>query len=679
VTDDTSGNWSGIKTVKVNISYPDNTYGNYTMDYIGDNIYRHLFSDTWLVGQYNYTIWAMDNAYNMNNSSGHSFNVSAQATMSIATLKDSYGSNEYINITDPPDPPEDYYIVGRGLTWDKYYNAITGENILEVYTGPINYQDETSEWIPINCTIELLEEDHIAYNYGYRAGNERGIYHTYFKPNAQDDWSVALAYNKSTDPVTHVVRSKLVGVGYLDPSQDWAYEYLQSVQSSQGEINDNSAIYENVFTGTDVIWTYGNAGLKEEIIMSNDTKAMLQNHPPSEFGLSNQDSYLVFITKLNYHNLNLHNSTGMLTGNFTVSEGRIDFKDALGHFKCALPVGDVYELYNESVREQLTYRILQYNDNYYLLSGVKVSNLNDMMFPVVIDPTLIVYSTSSDGYTYYYGNNYYTVWSQGTGYVYDSLDYLRIGQRKFLDTYYIWRACLFFNTSELPSNANITNATLSLYKKSDYSDTDFNIVIQRGTTSSYPHDPLQGSDYNKSHYSGDGGSLNTLNFGNGYNNISLTNYSWITKEGNNKFCLRSSWDKKGMAPGDFQYVLVYSNEKGSGYQPKLTITSRNQSKINNTGSTNISGYLLMQVQYNNSGNWTVNNDTVNETTPRTINISDQLALDTIFNGLVNTNDLTNGNGTYRVYAAFRDDDGNILQCDDDTYLVATWEFTVTFT
>jgi phage-related protein len=123
---------------------------------------------------------------------------------------------------------------------------------------------------------------------------------------------------------------------------------------------------------------------------------------------------------------------------------------------------------------------------------------------------------------------------------------------------------------------------------------------------------------------------------------------------------------------------VYSNEKGSGYQPKLTINYRNQSKIKNTGSTNISGYLLIQVQYNNSGNWTVDNDTVNETTPRTINSSDQLALDKIFNGLVNTNDLTHGNGTYRVYAAFRDDDGNILQCDDDTYLVAYWEFTVTF-
>ena len=171
----------------------------------------------------------------------------------------------------------------------------------------------------------------------------------------------------------------------------------------------------------------------------------------------------------------------------------------------------------------------------------------------------------------------------------------------------------------------------------------------------------------------------TSNFQDGYNNISLTNYSWLTKEGTTKLCLRSSRDINGTAPtGYYESVYVYSSEEGGGYQPRLTIVYYNQSKIKNTGSTNISGYLLIQVQYNDSGNWTVDNDTVNETTPRTINSGNQLALDTIFNGLVKTNDLTNGNGTYRVYAAFRDDEGNILQCDDDTYLAAWWQFTVTF-
>jgi PKD repeat protein len=429
VTDDMSGNYSGIKYVKTNITYPDNTTGNFTMDYIGNNTYKYNFSGTWLVGQYNYSIWTIDKAYNSNISSVYSFNVSAQATLTIATLKDSYGINEYINITDPPPPSNDYNLVGRGLTWNKFYNATSDKNILEAYTSPINYQDESGNWKPIECNISLIDNIHPTYNYGYRAGNEHGIYHVYFKPNAQDRWPVVFAYNKSTDSETHVIRSKLVGIGYLDPSQNWTYKYLQSVRSSQGQINGHSATYEDVFNGTDVVWTYGNTGLKEEIIMSNITKTLLQNHPPSEYGLNNQHSYLVFITKLDYKNLDLYNSSGMLSGNFTTSERWIDFKDDIGQFKCTLPVGEAYELDNESVRQGLTYRILQYNDNYYLLSGLKVTDLNDMTFPVVIDPTLTVSSSSDDGDITGDGTPYSTVQGAPEGCPIYTATTLSIGQR----------------------------------------------------------------------------------------------------------------------------------------------------------------------------------------------------------------------------------------------------------
>jgi hypothetical protein len=99
-----------------------------------------------------------------------------------------------------------------------------------------------------------------------------------------------------------------------------------------------------------------------------------------------------------------------------------------------------------------------------------------------------------------------------------------------------------------------------------------------------------------------------------------------------------------------------------------------QSKIVNTGSTNISGYLLIQVQFNDSGEWILDDDTVNETSTRTIAVEGQLGLDTVFNGLVNTNDLSHGSGTYRVYAAFRDPDGNILVTSDKEEMVFRYEF-----
>jgi len=591
--------------------------------------------------------------------------------------------NEFVNITDPPNPLDDYYIVERGRTWDKYYNANTGTNTLVVSQGPINYQNETDEWIPINCSLNMLEDNHVAYDYGYSFGNEQGLYNVYFKTNIQDVWPVVFAYNKSINPENFVVRSKLVGVGYLDPTNNWDYEILQNIQNSQGQITGNSINYENVFTGTNVVWSYGNTGLKEEIIMSNTTKSLLQDHPPSDYGLSNQGSYLVFITRLDYSGLNMYNSTGVLTGNFTISDGQIDFKDALGYFKCALPLGEAYEFYNNSVCNSLVCRVLQYNNNYYLLSGLKLVDLNNMCFPVVIDPTLTIESQNTDGYIYNSSSDYNTVWNATTGTVSSSATYITVGQKKtggFPSNYYIYRGFLIFNTTELPDNAYVYNATVSLYKKDDASGKDFFLTLQNGQPDC-PHNPLEAGDYYKINYSGCGGGFNTSSFVDGRNNISLTNYSWLTREGFTKFCLRSSCDIDGTAPSKDEFINFYSSDSlGVNFYPKLIISYGNQSKIKNLGIRPIKGYLLLQVHFYNetyiAPGWVVANDTINETSPRTISAMDQFGLDTVFNDLVNTSSLLSlyGRGLYRVYAAFRDPDGNILVTSDDKEMVCWYEF-----
>jgi hypothetical protein len=686
ISADVVDNGSGVDLVTVRITYPGSgNSSNHTMTSVGNDTFQFVFTDTWLVGQYNYTIWAVDNANNSNNSEGNHFHVSAEASISIATLKNSYIGTEYINITDPPNPPENYTLVNRGLTWNTYYNASSGENILETYQGPVNYQENNGTWTPINNTITQLASNHPAYVYGYRQGNDRGLFGIYFKSNAQQEWPVAYTFNRSDDPTIHAVRSKLVGVGYVDPQSNWAYEYLQNVQSSQGQIDGYSITYPGVFIGTDVTWSYGNTGLKEEIIMSNTTKTVLQNHPPSQYGLNDTISYLVFITKLDYQNLNLYNGSGLLNGNVTISDAGIDLRDVLGQFKCALPLGEAYEMNNQSNREKLTYRIIHLNGNTYLLSGLNVSRLNTMTFPVVIDPTLTIYTTTNDGYIHKSSPiSYNTAWTVTSGTVYSSADYLTIGQKKGTrdpPDYNVYRGFVFFNTSTLPSNAYLDNATLSIYKRDDYSTTDFAITIQNGQPT-YPHDPLQSGDYNKNCYSGNGGSLNTASLTSGYNAIPLNNLTWINTTGMTKFCLRSSRDISGTAPTGNEYVNVYSRDFIFSYPPKLVIYYRNQSKIKNTGETDVNGYLLIQVQFYETGKgvaprWVVDNDTINETSPRTVTSGNQLALDTIFNGNVRATDLTHGTGTYRVYAAFRDPEGNILRTNDDVDLEAWWQFNKT--
>jgi hypothetical protein len=673
-------NLSGINLVKINVTYPDSSYGNFSMNKKQGSTYELIFSDTWQHGRYNYSIWANDNASNANSSSQQSFNVTVYSTIAIATLKDNYTDNEYINITDPPNPTENLTVVGRGLTWNTYYDASSGDNILDSYQGPINYKAENGTWIPINSSLRQLTNNHPAYNYGYRTGNDRGLFNVYFKPNIQNNWPVAFAYNRSTDPTIHVIRSKLVGVGYLDPGSNWSYQYLQNVQSSQGLVTNDSILYENVFTGTNVVYSYENTRLKENIILSNATKTVLQNHPPSLYGCGN-NSFLVFITKLDFQNLQPYNASTPIMDNLTISEGQIDFRDAAGVLQCSLPIGEAYEQMNESMRHQLTYRIIQYNGNYFLLSGLRVADLMQMTFPVIIDPTQeknTWLSSTSDGYIYKSSStSYNTAWSAGTGTISSSADYITIGQNKGSTlpnpTYYVYRGFLIFNTSSLPSNAYIDNATLSLYKKGDNSTTDFTLTIQNGQPT-YPHNPLLFGDYNKSHYTNNGGGLNTTNFANGRNTITLTNHSWIQKAGMTKFCLRSSRDINGTTPTTKEYVDVYSKEKGTSYAPKLIIHYRNQSKIKNTGSTDIKGYLSIQIQYYYEQSWYDVEDVINETSTRTIIAGNQLPLDIIFNGLVNTSDISFDNGTYRVYAVLRDPYGDALVGNDNQVLVGFYEF-----
>jgi flagellin-like protein len=193
-----------------------------------------------------------------------------------------------------------------------------------------------------------------------------------------------------------------------------------------------------------------------------------------------------------------------------------------------------------------------------------------------ISPTF--YSTASDGWVQQYAFDYASVHDADTGDVCDSDTVLDVGQYYGYDSadeYVVFRTSLFFDTSSIPDGATITNATLSLYRVAGEIDShNFDVVVQNGQPT-YPHDPLDANDYSYTHYSDNGGSINTGDMVYGhYNDIVLNSAgkSWINKTGTTKLCLRSSRDIDNIIPEDYEYATFCSNEEGTGYQPKLTIT-----------------------------------------------------------------------------------------------------------
>lgn len=213
-----------------------------------------------------------------------------------------------------------------------------------------------------------------------------------------------------------------------------------------------------------------------------------------------------------------------------------------------------------------------------LLSFVLASMINVVNVPqvkaVTETHTRTFTTKSSDGSLSWFGGTYTEMWNETEAEtVGDDWLVVAVGQSGSAP-YVIYRGFLFFDTSIIPYDANITSANLTIYGSDDYSTTDFDITIQNGQPT-YPHDPLVAGDYYQAHYSGNGGSVSTSSFStSSYNNITLNadGRSWINIGGTTKLCLRSNREISAISPTTWEFVEFHSAEAGAGYQPQLHIT-----------------------------------------------------------------------------------------------------------
>lgn len=192
---------------------------------------------------------------------------------------------------------------------------------------------------------------------------------------------------------------------------------------------------------------------------------------------------------------------------------------------------------------------------------------------------LTVYTSSSDGYLWEDSNvSFQDVHDFAIANVLSGQTRIIIGtEHKSVPNWYIYRGFLFFDTSALPDGAVISAVILSIYPyQHTVTGGDFDLIVQNGQPT-YPHDSLVSGDFLYSHYSSDGGSINSSTFTDDtYNDITLnaTGRGWINKTGTTKLCLRSSKDIDviDIAEDTISDVYFYALETGSAYRAKLVIT-----------------------------------------------------------------------------------------------------------
>ena len=690
ITDNMSSNFSGIKTVKVNITYPDDTYVNVSMTDIGNDTYHYVFTDTWLVGKYNYCIWAIDNAYNTNLSSGHSFNVSADAIISVCTIKNSYGTNETVNLTDPPSSS---YLVGyellddgkvlhiwnnldhyyfdtdSGIQLTNHYNEYWSHNVLML--GYYN----NDQWNLIYRTDELS-----GFNKNIESDNETYVNATLWKNlnYAGYDFRLTIRYHLGIDDNELTVIPYIKNIDNEDIPYNLGFAWeIKDIQIDMTEENDyieidgttyylNTSGLDETYTNMDIPSFY----IKEDI---TDTKS--------------ESLYLRWDENLNY---------------------KVQVKSKPGQYNAPVTLGIKIGTLNASQEKSTelfwydavksTYHFNSYNpylawvtNPAYMADG-NTSNYASTTIDRDMEVLNINLESAADkGAISKVEIRAFGKYS-GSGYPPHDIVLKTVGGTHYFipDTTGDWSS--WYDITNNPNAPNpwtwtdIDNLVVEVEAATESytlycSKVDVRITYNPNPVISNPYPP-----------SGSKGITiaPVLNITVSDPEGDTMNITWLSNSS-------GSWQVFGtnLSVGNGTYHQTFSNAtvNGQWWYWKVnvsdgtnTVTSNvfsfytgYQSKIENTGSTNFTGYLLMQIEFYNTTNstWILEQVVVNESTPRTINAGCTLALDTIFNPYnVSTSSFTNGNSTYRVYAAFRDPDGDVLVCDDETLLEDSYQFTV---
>ena len=231
-----------------------------------------------------------------------------------------------------------------------------------------------------------------------------------------------------------------------------------------------------------------------------------------------------------------------------------------------------------------------------ITTGSITVNKDDIKYSNLISPTtthsLDFNSHRDDGSVYkevipVLGWSFNRIWSDPNGEINSNGESFKVGiDRTWNGAVHFGRGFLFFDTSEIPNAAQITWASILCCVNEIEDERSFSVIVQKPISTDYPNRPLRQSDYNKAHYTGNGGSTSTTTYRNQDGSLFFgivlneEGRSWINKRGTTTLVLRSDNDIDGIDSGDSEWVSFYSRES-DGYGPELTV----QYEINHPPNT----------------------------------------------------------------------------------------------
>ena len=701
ISADVTSNVSDIDKAMANITSPAFSINSYNMtNTIGDT-YEFVFNDTWNYGVYKFKIWAVDVNGNMSYSSQHVFNVTTEATISVCTIKDTYTGGEIVNLTDPPNN-------GGGSNPSIGYELLDDNKVLHVWNRFDSYYFNTSNGIQFtnhkdeywsHNVLMLGYYNNDMWNLLYRTDELSGFNKKITSDNSSFvnatlwkdlsyggyDFRLAIRYFLGVDD------NELTVIPYIKNLDDKDIPYVLGfgweIKDIQVDMTPSGDYIE--INGTSY---YLNQTLDETYTNLDDSCYYIKEDTGDTF----ESLYLRWDENLNYK-VKVESRTGQYNAPVTLFI-RIGTLNVDQEKFTSLFWHDASE-------------IVYFFDGY--IDGGWPSNPSSM-----VDGNESNYaSTTIPGVSEHCDNN--------------TCDDVYLGNISKVEL----RCKAYYTDNDtdviLQPLYNGTNPgdrhTFDAPEDAGGWSSWFDITSTQGSTAAWTWNKVENLDcyvvssdtrdpftlfcskveirvtYTPKNASGisdpvppDGSTgiciAPVLGITVSDKDGDQMNISWYSNSSGDweVFGVNNSVDN-----GTYHQIMVNASVNGMWWYWNVSVDDGEtvntsdvfsfytgyESKIQNTGGTNFSGFLLMQVEFYNTtlSEWVIELPVVAEKTPRVIGVGETLGLDTIFNAEnVNTSMFSNGDGTYRVYAAFRDPDGDVLVCDDQSSMEDSYEFTVTY-
>ena len=694
---------NGVNLVKVNITTPqdpENTT-SYTMTNTFGDTYELVFYDTWTTGQYNYTIWAVDNESDGTTSPVCSFDVSVEAILTVCTINDDYFIDQFVNLTDPPIDQQDigyrfldnndvlhiwnkydnyYFDTNNGVQLTNHYNEYWSHNVLMLGY----YNDDV--WNLIYRTDNLSGFDN-----DITCDGETFVNVTLWKDLEYEgyDFRLAIRYHLGVDD------NELTVVPYI---KNIDTEDIPYVLGFAWEINDIQIDMTPMGDYIEINNTVYNLDEPLDLVFKNMTSSCyyIREDKP---GNGSESLYLRWDENLQYK-VRVKSRDGQYNAPVTLAikigtldSGEEKYTSLFWHD--ASEITFYFDGYDQGAggEKWATFpnKMADGNEDSYASTTIDgdVELLDDntcagsdMGMIGKVELRCKGYRSGS-GVTLKYDILLRPVFSGGDG---DNHDYET-------GTSGDWSGWFDITSdSNAPgswgwSDVQGLDCDVEADMVSGYTLYCSSVEVRVAYTVYNPliSDPYPNNGVN-------GVSISPMLSINVSHPLGETmNVTWLSNSS-------GSWQVFGtnssVGNGTFYQMLVNASVNGMWWYWKVNVSvgtvynesgvfsfyTGYESKISNTGSTNISGYLLLQVQYYDEGEWIIveNISGGGDESPKTVNSGEVLALDTFFNGEVFTTDLIElyRYGDYRVYACFRDPDGEVLVCDDESLMESYYGFTV---